>query len=639
MANMNKKICIMLLVLLEISFLNRLMAQDGQAGTESLFKLGFGARAIGMGQAYTALADDPTAVFWNPAGLEYVNRQNLTLFHTNLIEGALYDFIGYAAPTLNMGSFGFALGRIGVGDIKQIDHLNTEFGSSFSREIYIAYASYAKKILWDITAGVSAHFRRRAWSGLQGEGELADNGFGLDIGLMYRPTHFSSTLLQNWSVGLNLKNILKPKINEGIASDELPLTVRLGLMRRLTFGDRTNIVNLLLDADYSERRDLLLHLGAEYEYKELGMLRIGYNGDRFNFGAGVQYQFVQLDYAFGSSPNTDYFDSFHRISLTFHFGLTRSELFEIAEEKRIANEQKLITEMRETDRQNMVAAHMDSADQYFTDGQYFNAVVEYQLVIAQDPFNQRANLMIDSSNALLQKRFKEDQALAVQNALDKDRAENDLAFINLHFNKARTLLDQKKYTEALIEFNLALEKDPQNETIAQGMETTKRRLAEETQALIRQGRTEFNNGNYAEALRLLAEAGMIGGDDAAIQAEIEPLIARVRLQQNIQNALGLFEIGEYDQALKILEEAKRFFPENKLVNQYIEKTKIETVGKTVTMSPKMERKYLQGIDYFVKGNYIEAIKLWEEALQEYPYNKKVLKALEGAKERLKKTTM
>jgi hypothetical protein len=100
-------------------------AQDGDGGTESNFSIGFGARAMGMGSAFTALADDATAVFWNPAGLENIYQQSVTLFYTQLLEGD-YQFIGYALPTLNIGTFGMGLGRIGVGGIRQTTEFNTE---------------------------------------------------------------------------------------------------------------------------------------------------------------------------------------------------------------------------------------------------------------------------------------------------------------------------------------------------------------------------------------------------------------------------------------------------------------------------------------------------------------------------------
>jgi len=146
----------------------------------------------------------------------------------------------------------------------------------------------------------------------------------------------------------------------------------------------------------------------------------------------------------------------------------------------------------------------------------------------------------------------------------------------------------------------------------------------------------FQRGNYAEALRLLAEARILGGDDQRIQNEIEPLVKRIKLQEKIQKGLGLYEIGEYDKALKLFEEALSIDPNDDLVKQYYEKSKVEAVGKEEEMDPETERQYLKGVDYFVKGDYQQAIKIWEEVIKKYPYSKKVLKALKGARERLKK---
>lgn len=613
-----------------------LAAQDeGQAGTESLFKDGFGARASGLGQAYTALANDPSAVFWNPAGLEYVYQQSVMLYHMSLFEGTNYDFIAYAMPTLKLGTFAIGLGRIGTGDITERTASRIALGT-FTWETYQAYLSYAKKLPLDITVGASVKVLRRAWSGLSTEGTLIDHGVGMDFGLMWRPTLFEGNLLQNWSLGLNIRNLFAPQLNEGVDIDALPISVRFGLMKQIPFSGLGNRLSLLFDLDYSQERDMLFHFGTEYRFMNMGMVRLGYDGVGMTFGAGIEYKFMQLDYAYANSSYGDYFSAVHRISLSFNFGLNRDELFEIAEAERIAEEERLIAEMRERDRQKFIAEHLEKGNQFFEQGDMFNAIVEYQQVIGQDPFNQRANAMLDSANVQLKKQFEKQQELAVQNALDKDRAQRDQKFIDEHFQKGRLLLDKKQYTEALIEFNMALERDPENETIKAGIATTKRRIREETTRLINKGRQEFQKGNYAEALRLLADARLLGGDDQRIQNEIEPLVKRIKLQEKIQKGLGLYEIGEYDKALKLFEEALTIDPNDELVKQYYERSKVESTGKEEQMDAETERQYLKGVDYFVKGDYQQAISIWEEIVKKYPYNKKVLKALKGARERLKK---
>jgi tetratricopeptide (TPR) repeat protein len=377
-------------------------------------------------------------------------------------------------------------------------------------------------------------------------------------------------------------------------------------------------------------------MGLEYKFKELGMLRAGIDGSTPTFGAGAKYSFMQIDYAFGGSKYSEYINPLHSVSLTFNFGLNRDELQEIVEAKRKAEEERVIAEIRESDRQKFIAEHMKNADEYFSNSEWLDAIVEYQQVISQDPFNNRAQIMIDSADVLLQAQFDARQNQAIVEALDKERAQINQQYVNERFERGRLLLEQKLYTEALIEFNRALERSPGDETIIGAITTTQRRLNQEISSLLQASRREYQNGNYSEALRLLTDAGLLGGDNAEIQNEVEILSQRYKLAQKIQQGLGLYEIGEYDQALLIFEQAMSIDPSDQLLQQYYERTKIETEGKTEEMPPNIERRYLEGIDKFVKGKYQEAIDIWEEIRKEYPYNKKLIKAIEGARERMER---
>lgn len=617
-------------------FAGHLFAQQGQGGTESNLSMGFGARAFSVGRAFTALADDPTAVFWNPAGLEFVYQQSATFFHTSLFEGANYDFLGYAFPTLNLGTFGLGVGRIGIGGIQQTDEFNTQLGT-FSWEEYHGFFSYAKKLPYDLSAGMTIRLVRRAWNGLVDSGNLVDMGVGMDLGLMYRPQIFTNVLLRDWSVGVNVRNLFPPQVKEGENVDEFPLSVRLGFMRRILLKGAGNQFNVMFDLDYSQKRDLRIHFGTEYKFRNLAMVRLGMDGSSPTFGAGLQYSIFQIDYAFSSSPYSNVFSSVHRFSVSLSFGPTRDDLMKLAEARKKEEEEKLIAAIREADRQKMIKQHLEQADKFFNEGQYLDAIVEYQQVLSYDAFNQKAKVMLDSADALLQKRLDEERQKAVQTALDKERAESDRQFIQEHFEKGRTYLNNNQFTQALIEFNLALEKAPDDPTILEAINTTKRRLNEELNRLVTKIRQEFRNGNYSEALRLVGEARLLGGDNQALQQEIETLSQRIKVQETIQRGLSFFELGEYDLALKVFEEALQLNPDNELVKQYYEKARIEAQSKQEELDPASEKKFLQGVDLFVKGKYQEAIDVWQEILKDYPYNKKVLTAIENARERLKKS--
>jgi len=77
-----------------------LLAQAaGAAETASFLNIGAGARGLGMGGAYTALADGANAIYWNPAGLSALEKREVTVSHAELSQSIRHDFLAYAQPT------------------------------------------------------------------------------------------------------------------------------------------------------------------------------------------------------------------------------------------------------------------------------------------------------------------------------------------------------------------------------------------------------------------------------------------------------------------------------------------------------------------------------------------------------------
>lgn len=67
--------------------------------TASFLNIGVGARGLAMGGAYTALADDVNAIYWNPAGLAALDKREVSLSHAELAQSARLDFAAFALPT------------------------------------------------------------------------------------------------------------------------------------------------------------------------------------------------------------------------------------------------------------------------------------------------------------------------------------------------------------------------------------------------------------------------------------------------------------------------------------------------------------------------------------------------------------
>ncbi len=609
-----------------------LMAQsEGEHGTTMNLSWGSGARAMGLGRAYTALANDPSALFWNPAGLENVQQITFTLFHNQIFEGTTYDFFGLVYPTLNYGSVGFGYARLGTGDIPIRTRYNELQGNANYEESEL-YISYAKTLPFHILGGVTFKIRRQQFTLIN----QTATGMGLDIGFIYRPT-VDHVLLRNTTLGFNYRNFVSPSLKLGTVTESEPYNLNFGYARYFPIGEGGGGINFVLDYRKNRYVSGSIHTGAEYLFRNIGTIRLGFDNGHLAFGGGVKYSFLEIDYSFGSVADNGAFPATHRFSVTFHIGKTREELILIAEEKRKQRERELVEKTKEEERKQFIAEHLQKGQEFLQNHQYFDAYVEFQQVISVDPFNKTANALLDSADQMIKLELEKRQQEAIAKAVDKELARENKKFVDFHMEKGRLFLEKNQFTDALMEFNLALERAPDDPTIQDAIATTKRRLEEQVRKLVKSGREEFQKGNYSNALRILSEALVLAPDNPQLKEEINTLANRIKLQQYVQKGLQLYDLGEYEQALSLFEEALRMDPTNQQLKQYIERTKRGLGTVEVEMDQEAERQYYKGVDLFLAGRYQEALEIWKELQKKYPYSKKLQDNIRSAEERLRRT--
>ena len=626
----NKSTCMLRNILLIILTMSTLLsaASDGEHGTVSNLSFGMGARALAMGRAYVAAVNDPTAVFWNPAGLDLVTQPSATLFHNQLFEGSLYDFFGFVYPTLTYGTVGLGFARVGTGDVPHTSNSYENLGSLNYEEDEL-YVSYAKRLPFNIYSGATMKIRRQVFSG-----DLATDatGIGLDLGLLYQSQKISG-IFQDVNVGFNYRNVISPDLKLGSQTDNEPYIMTFGLLKGIQLGMKGKI-NVALDYLMTSYESGDIRMGSEYLFSGLGALRAGYGSNGVSFGAGLSYSFVDLDYSFGSSVAEE-LPMTHRFSLTFNFGKTRSQLLEIAEDERLERERELIERTKAEEKSSFITEHMEKGRQYLSEKKYFDAYVEFQQVVSEDPFNSDANALMQNTNDLIQQDLEKRQQEAIDQAINKELAEKDREFFNLHFEKGRVFLQNNQYTDALVEFNLALETVPNDSIVISAIQTTERRLQAQVRNLVGQGREEFQNGNYSGALQILSEALVLSPEDPQLKDEINTLANRIKIQQYIQQALQSFDLGDYQKALNQFEEALKLDPSNERLRQYIERTKRGMGEYEEEMDQESARKNIQAVDLYLARRYEDAIKIWEELLKKYPYNKKLNDNIKNAQDRIK----
>ena len=281
----------------------------GTTGAEFL-NLGAGARAASMGQASAAVADDASAIYWNPAAMTRVAHRSATLMHAAYVNASFFDYAGYVQNEGKLGAFGMAIQYFSAGKINQTDDTGASVGS-FNPYDMALYWSYAREVA-GISVGVTA--------------KLVDSNIlntasagAADIGLL-SPRYLDGRL-QLAFTAVNLGGDTLVYDQEGA---QLPLTLRLGAA--LTpFRD----LRFALDAVMPKSDNPYVATGMEYWLKNDGDWRFagraGFNSqtvgsiDGFtgvSLGFGVASRVASFDYAFVPLGGLG---QAHRISLTSYF--------------------------------------------------------------------------------------------------------------------------------------------------------------------------------------------------------------------------------------------------------------------------------------------------------------------------------
>jgi len=299
--------------------------------------IGVGGRALGLGGAYSALANDVTAGYWNPAGLSRMMYPQVTLMNDERFGGLVnYDYAAFALPAGVSTSFGISLIRLGVDDIPNTqnagvdangnpvppDQLQKLAGIDPSRITYFNaadwafYFSYAKKAGDQFSYGANVKFIRREL------GTASATGVGFDLGMQYAPTdrlliganaQDITTTLVAWNTGRN--ELISPTLKAGTAYlfDLFGGQVAPAIDIDFRFEGRKSASNAHIG-----RVSMDFHSGVEFEYKNLAALRIGYSDIKsLNIGTGIHLPKLDIDYSFARFDRSQDLGDTHRISLTF----------------------------------------------------------------------------------------------------------------------------------------------------------------------------------------------------------------------------------------------------------------------------------------------------------------------------------
>lgn len=619
-------------LLLFFSLSLRLFAQEG--GAQGIFTSGVGARALGLGGAYVAYPQDPTAIFWNPAGLDHLQQKSLTLFHTSLPAGAKYNFIGYVHPTINIGTFGIGMLRIGVGDIPERDEYNLQVGTfSFSQTELLF--SYSKQIPFSLSIGLNFKVESQSFSTRDKKSDL---GVGVDLGILYKP-EFTNLLLRNSSLGLCIQNAVSPRLKPGERTDYIPHNIKFGIAKLMPMGRWGSGINLFLDFDKGDIAPLKFHLGSEYLYQGKAMLRFGINDGQFAFGAGAVLGIFQLDYSYGRFSENE-FSPNHRLSLTVSFGKTKAELIKLAQEKRMREIEEEVVRRAERERQERIATLMAEGKQCFESQDYLSAQVKFSQILELDRGNRQAQEWLAKTNEKIRKLQERELAERMARIRAERERKEIKKFVEEHFNKGLKFYEKGDYNRAIAEWKTALTKQPDNELIGDYVKKAKAALIKKIKGLIRKADTLAKKKKYTEAIDLLKQAEALGMKDEELKRRLGTKIASLEKRMNFldfyEQGLTYYQAGNYRAAMEAFKKARALEPTNERIKYYYREAEARALARDQEMPPEVLRRFNKALNLYMEGKYEKAIDIWEELRSIQPYNKRILNAIDRAKAELQK---
>ncbi|MBL8017296.1 MAG: hypothetical protein JNK43_08505 [Ignavibacteria bacterium] len=245
-----------------------------------------GAKPISMGGAFTSLANNSNAVYYNPAGISQLPFREVSIFYSPApfgLKELANGSVNFVEPT-KFGAFGLSAKTYGFELYKEITATLT-YANNYNRKIYY---------------GANINYYNLK---IQNYGSAS--AVGIDIGAMAYLTDFL-----RW--GFSAFNLNRPSI--GTQKDKLPQVYRTGL----SIQPRTDL-NFVLDVEKDTRYTASVKAGIEYTMYDMINLRagIGTEPTKFSGGVGFCYSLFEVDYGFYNHQDLGLT---HQGTITINFG-------------------------------------------------------------------------------------------------------------------------------------------------------------------------------------------------------------------------------------------------------------------------------------------------------------------------------
>lgn len=324
-----KKIILLLVVMLtgtvNAQLFPNLGGQRSGISTAQFLKIGIGSRASSLGDAFVAISDDASALYWNPAGITQFNTNEVMFSHNQWVVDINHDFLGAVWHLSPSDAVGLSFTSVTMDKMK----VTTEFapfgtGEFFSFSDIAIGVTYAKKMTDQFSFGATVRYMEETLDKLKMRGVLIDLGTFYWTGLgtsrfAVSVTNFGNQLALDGEVTL----VGKRKKSDW-QSFSPPTMFRFGIAFE-PYQDEHQMVTTSIQLNHPNDNSENLSFGTEYIFNSFQGLSLALRGgykfnvieQDFTLGAGIKYNagfsLLTFDYAYAGF---DRLGSSHRISVS-----------------------------------------------------------------------------------------------------------------------------------------------------------------------------------------------------------------------------------------------------------------------------------------------------------------------------------
>ncbi len=266
---------------------NQTFADDSSGSPGNFLRMGIGRRALAMGKAFVAVADDPTANYWNPAALAYYDRIGFEAMYFQMPFDRTFHFIGTSIPLGNLGSAGLSWIGLKINNIEARTSNTMQPDYYFSDSENALLFSYGKKISSLFAFGINIKWIHHS---------LADkraSGFGFDSAILIKPMDKLKVGIVFYDANTQLKWL------NGY-TDYFPQMLRFGLSYRVN-----SFFNISSGIEKISGTKITTNIGAEIRTGKKIDLQLGLNQGKISTGVSFKFPTSGLDFIFGYSFKTD----------------------------------------------------------------------------------------------------------------------------------------------------------------------------------------------------------------------------------------------------------------------------------------------------------------------------------------------